>query len=61
MGWLTGIAVGQAAPGCTASGVGTGCSKSQFSAYQLSKGLQTMGASFWVGALLAYIKDMKLE
>ena len=60
--WLLGVGVGATVPSaCTGEAPATGCSKSQFSTYQLGQGFTKAGASLGVGSILAYMKDMKLE
>lgn len=61
--WLLGWGVGATVPSaCTPGSVApAGCSKTQFSTYQLANGFTTIGASLGVGSILAYMKDMKVE
>jgi hypothetical protein len=61
--WVLGWGVGTTIPSaCTGTDVApAGCSKTQFSTYQLSNGFTIIGASLGVGSILSYMKNMKLE
>jgi len=61
--WLVGVGFAAIPPAAceTATAPDNTCSKTQYATQQLGNGLQTLGVSCGVGALLAYIRDMKLE
>lgn len=61
--WLLGWGVSTTVPSACVPGsvAPTGCSKTQFSTYQLANGFTRIGASLGVGSILAFMKDLKLE
>jgi len=58
--WLLSLALLMGVKSCK-DGASATCTKGQLVVYNLGYGMQQVGTSLGVGAILAYMKDMKLE